>query len=146
MANSNNDNKDKKDYAFGGIKEFNLEEIEKEVLNDSVYLDVFAGSDAGFKENIHPLTNPLDKIMALDGVTYDYKPETGFSKEPQVGFIAQEVEKVVPIAVAADTEGMKYVNYASLAPLLVESVKELSKKIDEQNETIRELQSKLENK
>jgi len=136
----------KKDYKFGGIKEFNLEEIEKEVLNDSVYLDVFAGSDAGFKQNIHPLTNPLEKIMKLDGVTYDYKPETGFSKEPQIGFLAQEVEKVVPIAVTADADGMKYVNYASLAPLLVESVKELSKKVDEQSKVIAELQAKLLNK
>lgn len=138
--------KEKKDYDFGGIKEFNLEEIEKEVLNDSVYLDVFAGSDLGFKENINPLVNPLEKLMKLDAVTYDYKPETGFSKEPQVGFIAQEVEKVIPVSVATDKEGMKYVNYASLAPILVESVKELSKKIEDQNKIILDLQSKLSNK
>lgn len=138
--------KEKKDYDFGGIKEFNLEEIEKEVLNDSVYLDVFAGSDQAFKTDINPLTNPLEKLAMLDAVTYNYKPETGFSKEPQVGFIAQEVEKVVPVAVATDEAGMKYVNYASLAPILVESVKELSKQVEEQSKIIADLQSQLSKK
>jgi hypothetical protein len=138
--------KEKKDYKFGGIKEFNLEEIEQEVLNDSVYLDVFAGSDLRFKEDISPLQNPLEKLAMLESVTYNYKPETGFSKEPQIGFIAQDVEKIIPIAVATSEDGMKYVNYASLAPILVESVKELSKKIEEQNKIILELQTKLERK
>lgn len=49
----------KPDYHFGGIKTYSLEEIEKEVLNDNVYLDVFAGSDLRFKENIRPLSNVL---------------------------------------------------------------------------------------
>ena len=43
--NKKNNKSGKKDYNFGGIKDCNLEQIENEVLNDSVYLDVFAGSD-----------------------------------------------------------------------------------------------------
>jgi uncharacterized small protein (DUF1192 family) len=136
----------KKSYQFGGIKEFNLEEIEKEVLNDSVYLDVFAGSDQAFKENIHPLQHPLEKIMQLEGVTYNYKPETGLETDNRPGFIAQNVEKVVPIAVAEDENGMKYVNYSSLAPILVESVKELSKKVEAQERMIEELKAELAKK
>lgn len=136
-------NDKKKDYNFGGIKEFNLEEIEKEVLNDSVYLDVFAGSDLAFKENISPLTNPLASIKKLEGVMYNYKPETGLDTDLRPGFIAQNVEKVVPLAVAVNSDGMKYVNYSALAPILVESVKELSALVEKQAQEIAELKKQL---
>ena len=44
--------KEADNYFFGGITEYRLEDIEAEVLNDNVYLDVFAGSDVRFKEEI----------------------------------------------------------------------------------------------
>lgn len=143
MAEQSNE---KKEYNFGGIKEFNLVEIEKEVLNDSVYLDVFAGSDLAFKENVQSLLNPLESLKKLDGVLYNYKAETGLDTELRPGFIAQNVEKVVPLAVAVDDSGLKYVNYSALAPMLVESVKELARKVEDQALEIAELKSKLQNK
>ena len=54
------------EYHFGGIKTFSLEEIEKEVLNDNVYLDVFAGSDLRFKTEITPIVNALEIVKKLD--------------------------------------------------------------------------------
>jgi len=141
MAEQQNDKK--KEYNFGGIKEFNLEEIEKEVLNDSVYLDVFAGSDLAFKENVQPMINPLESLKKLDGVLYNYKPETGLETDLRPGFIAQNVEKVVPLAVAVDESGLKYVNYSALAPMLVESVKELAQIVEAQSKEIADLKKKL---
>ncbi len=149
MANSNDDKKDgKKPYNFGGINDFNLEEIENEVLNDSVYLDVFAGSDIRFKEDVYPLENSLENINKIQAFKYHYKsdqfPEKNFSTEEQTGVMAQELEKVVPLAVKTDETGYKYVNYAHLAPMLIEAVKELSSKVDAQAAQIKELKSKLE--
>jgi hypothetical protein len=148
MAHSTDDKKDgKKPYQFGGINDFNLEEIENEVLNDSVYLDVFAGSDIRFKEDIYPLENSLENINKIQAFKYHYKtsefPEKNFSQEEQTGVMAQELEKVVPLAVKTDETGYKYVNYAHLAPMLIEAVKELSAKVDEQATKIEELESKL---
>ena len=69
------DNDKKTEYEFGGIEEFNLQQIEEEILNESIYLDVFAGSDLRFKKEVQPLTGDLDKITALKGYSYKYKTE-----------------------------------------------------------------------
>ncbi len=133
-------------YYFGGIKEFNLEEIEAEVLNDSVYLDVFAGSDVRFKENVEPLENSIDKIMALTAMKYDYNtasfPNKNFSNRKQIGLMAQSVEKVLPELVATDKDGYKAINYAHLTPVLADAVKQLTKKIELLEKKIEDLESK----
>lgn len=55
-----------------------------------------ARSDARLKKNISPLTGCLQKIVQLNPVTYEWKYE---ANEPTVGFIAQEVELVMPTAI-----------------------------------------------
>lgn len=84
-------------------------------------------SDRRFKENIEPLTNAIDVINKLNGVSFN-KIDTPDKVEH--GFIAQEVEAIVPEVVETDDEGYKSINYSRLTALLVEAVKELSKKID----------------
>jgi hypothetical protein len=42
----------------------------------------------------------------------------------QMGFIAQEVESVLPMVVDTDAEGYKSVQYSKLVPLLVEAIKQ----------------------
>lgn len=84
-------------------------------------------SDERLKENIDPLTNALEVINKLNGVSFN-KIETPDKREH--GFIAQEVESIVPEIVETDDEGYKSINYSRLTALLVEAIKELSKKID----------------
>ena len=95
--------------------------------------NVLLTSDKRFKKNIVPLENSLSKILALDGVNYHWRkaefPEKNFSESPQIGFIAQDVEKVFPELVQTDDKGFKSVNYVQLVPALVEAIKELSRKI-----------------
>lgn len=142
---SDDKNSKKKKYEFGGIKEFNLEEIEAEVLNDSVYLDVFAGSDTRFKKDLHAIENPLEKIAALDGLSYSYKteefPQKGFSPQRQIGFIAQAVQQIFPELVREDSEGYLAVNYAQMTPVLLEGIKTLHQKVEAQSREIQELKS-----
>ncbi|MFA5929114.1 MAG: tail fiber domain-containing protein, partial [Candidatus Margulisiibacteriota bacterium] len=67
-------------------------------------------------------------------------PKHGFSKEKQIGFIAQEVEKVLPELVATDKEGNKLLSYEKLTPVLVEAIKELNRNIvslQAENNTLR---------
>lgn len=150
MSDERGKSPEKKEYDFGGIKEFNLEEIESEVLNDSVYLDVFAGSDAAFKEDVRPIENSLAKIAALDGVTFDYRvkdfPEKKFDPARQAGFVAQAVEKVMPELTKRDNDGHLHVNYAQFAPFLVEGIKDLSQKLETQQREIELLRQALEDK
>lgn len=48
----------------------------------------------------------------------------------QIGLLTQNVEKIVPEAVN-EKDGYKGVDYARLVPLLIESIKELKKEIEE---------------
>ncbi|HLP42480.1 MAG TPA: tail fiber domain-containing protein, partial [Fibrobacteria bacterium] len=77
--------------------------------------------------NIETLAGGLDKVQALRGVRYEWRadefPEKGFTHDPQIGFIAQEVEQVLPQVVATDANGYKAVDYSKVVPVLVEAIK-----------------------
>lgn len=129
------DNKVKKPYVFGGIQIYDLAQIEQEVLNDSVYLDVFAGSDPLFKKNVKPVDSSLisQNLLNLKSYHFDYKTEQfkdkKFSSAPQLGLMADEVEKVFPTMVARDEDGYRYVNYSMMVVPLLETIKELEQRI-----------------
>ncbi|MBT2161304.1 tail fiber domain-containing protein [Zobellia barbeyronii] len=95
-------------------------------------------SDARYKKDIKALTNSLDKILNLQGVSFNWEENdlTGLNppKEKQLGFIAQDVEKILPNAVSKDDSGHLSVDYISVIPLLVEGVKTQQEKIQSQNE------------
>lgn len=113
----------------------------------SVSTSVACSSDARFKKNISPLQSSLEKVLNLQGVNYDWKideyPEKDFNKGQQIGFIAQEIEEVLPLVVQTDAKGYKSVDYSRLTPVLVEAVKEQQKIIDAQQAEIQALQSEL---
>jgi hypothetical protein len=84
-------------------------------------------SDQRLKNNIHTITNPIEKVSALRGVSFEYK-ETG---QKQIGFIAQEIEKIIPEVVGENPDGYKGVQYQNVVGLLVEAIKEQQKQIDQ---------------
>jgi hypothetical protein len=91
-------------------------------------------SDSRYKTNIHTFENGLDAILQLRGVTYDWDTQhwknRPFPEGRQIGFIAQEVEKVLPELVSTDKNGYKSVAYQNLVPVLVEAVKTLKQDND----------------
>lgn len=118
----------KPSYYFGGIKEYSLEEIETQILSDSVYLDVFAGSDMRIKTDINPIEGALQKITAIEGVHFHWANNKKQGK--QTGVIAQAVAAKMPELVAKDKEtGVLAVNYSKMIPYLIESIKELNLRI-----------------
>ena len=82
------------------------------------YSSTLTASDRRLKENIQALEDPLNKVLNLQGVKYDWKEE-GRGKN-QIGLIAQEVEEIVPEVVneIGDSLGklddMKAVSYTHL--------------------------------
>ena len=99
----------------------------------------FYSSDIALKENIVNIPNPLEALKKLNGVLFDWKKsyidqrggEDGyFVRKKDVGVIAQEVEKVLPEAVAQRSDGVKAVKYDRLTCLLIEAVKVLSNKVE----------------
>jgi len=99
---------------------------------------VTCSSDIRYKKDITPLTNALSNVMQLRGVNYFWKtkefPEKQFPDTKQIGFIAQELEKVYPEVVFTDKDGYKSVDYSRLTPILVEAIKEQQKIIQQLQE------------
>ena len=110
--------------------------VRLQVAGDIIANSIAGSSDARFKTNISPIENPLQKVLQLRGVNFDWKttefPTRSFSENRSVGFIAQEVEKVLPEVVQTEknTEGYKSVQYDKVVALLVEAIKEQQKQID----------------
>jgi hypothetical protein len=98
---------------------------------------IAACSDERFKKNVRTLTGALGKLAKLRGVEFDWKrnefPDHKFTEEHQVGFIAQDVERVLPGVVHQGSDGYYSLDYGRLTPVLVEAVKELSATIDKKD-------------
>ena len=93
-------------------------------------------SDRAFKRDIKPVENALETVSALQGVTYIFKE----TEEESVGFIAQDVEQVVPQLVKGE-EGEKTVNYGQMVALLTEAIKEQQAQIESLKAEIAEMKS-----
>ena len=95
----------------------------------------FASSDERLKDNIQPISNPLEKINLISGNSFVWNEEKqNIYKGKDYGVIAQEVEKILPELVQTREDGFKAVKYDKLISLLIESVKELSKEVKELKE------------
>jgi len=82
-------------------------------------------SDRRYKTNIQVIENPIEKIMKIDGVSFNWKE----TNQPSLGVIADNVLEVLPEIVSG--EDTKSVNYNGLIGLLIETVKDQQKQIDE---------------
>ena len=85
-----------------------------------------SSSDARLKTNVTPISDALQKVQALTGVTYTMIE--GGSRE--IGLIAQDVQAVAPEAVV-ETEGVLRLAYGNLVGLLVEAIKDLSTEVEQ---------------
>jgi hypothetical protein len=89
-------------------------------------------SDVSFKENIKPIENALDKVKKLQGVTFDWKESDSILNIKQdIGFIAQDVQKVLPELVRENENGKLSLRHQGIVPILLEAIKELSDKVKE---------------
>ena len=110
--------------------------VRLQVAGDIIANSIAGSSDARFKTNITSIENPLQKVLQLRGVNFDWKttefPTRSFSENRSVGFIAQEVEKVLPevVQIEKNAEGYKSVQYDKVVALLVEAIKEQQKQIE----------------
>ena len=96
-------------------------------------------SSRRWKENVTPISNALDKVSRLQGVYYDWKGDTGGKHD--IGFIAEDVGKVLPELVSwdADGENASGMDYARVNALLVEAIKEQQKEIDELKQLVADM-------
>jgi hypothetical protein len=92
-----------------------------------------------FKENIVHLTGSLQDIEKLQGVSYNRIGQT----HKEIGFIADEVVKILPELVKYQDGEVYGLSYNRLTAVLVEAVKELSDKVNQQEIFIQDLADRL---
>ena len=99
-------------------------------------------SSKRYKENIQPIPRSLSLLNNLTGVTYNWK-DTG---KKDVGFIAEDVGAYIPEVVSYEENGVDAtgMDYSRLTSVLVEAVKELDKKVEDQKIIITQLTEKIE--
>ncbi len=86
-------------------------------------------SDQRLKKDIQPLSDGLATILALKPVTFNWKDLTNHNtSDPreQYGFIAQDVQKVLPSAVGESPDGYLTLDKTAIIPYLVSAVQEIS--------------------
>ena len=82
-------------------------------------------SDISYKENIADIAYGLNTIMKLKPRYYTMKG----SDKKQIGFIAQELEEIIPEVVEGQ-DGSKGISYGNLNAAIVKAIQELNKKME----------------
>jgi trimeric autotransporter adhesin len=102
-----------------------------------------ATSDIRMKENISTLHGSLDAVLRLRGVYFTWKTQPGMGT--RIGFIAQEVESILPeLVFTNEADGYKGVQYSEMTAVLVEAMKEQQQQIDQLKNENQELRKQTE--
>jgi hypothetical protein len=80
-------------------------------------------SDESLKENVATIDSAVSKLSSLKGRYFNWI-DSDRGNDRQIGFIAQEVEAVVPELVTTSATGLKGISYGKTTALLVEAIKE----------------------
>jgi hypothetical protein len=102
-------------------------------------ITAYYSSDITLKENVNDITNAVDIVYQIGGKTFDwtdtYIQEHGgvddyFLRKSDFGVIAQDVQKVFPLAVRKRSDGLLAVDYEKLCALAFAAIKELKDEIE----------------
>ncbi|MEL7063704.1 MAG: tail fiber domain-containing protein, partial [Bacteroidota bacterium] len=107
----------------------------------------FSSSDRRFKKEIRSISDALSMVSSLNGVTYKYRTEEfaekNFTDGRSYGFIAQELQKVMPEAVKEDNDGYLAVNYSAVIPVLTNAIQDQQAIIEQQDAEMDALKDRL---
>ena len=100
-------------------------------------ITAFSSSDQNLKQNLNVIPNAIDKVNAIAGYTFQWKPTAdtyqpyAWAGELDTGVIAQEIEALgLPGITTTREDGVKAVRYEKLVPLLIQAIKELDDKVN----------------
>ncbi|MFZ5497236.1 MAG: tail fiber domain-containing protein [Verrucomicrobiota bacterium] len=108
-------------------------------VGSQVQAATFRSTSSGrWKEEIEPMHDALDTVRRLQGVNYQWKPGTTQAGQRDIGFIAEEVEKVLPEVIGRDGTGKAdSIDYGRVSAVLVEAVKEIERRQTAENHALR---------
>jgi len=101
-------------------------------------------SDRRLKKDIVPIPDALSRVMQLQGVNFHWKDKAQ-GDALQMGFIAQDAEKIIPEVVTYSKDNDSYsLQYAPVTALLVEAIKQQQAIIKKQTESTQAQQSQID--
>jgi hypothetical protein len=98
-------------------------------------------SDGRQKKNIAPLQYGLQEVLQMQPVQYEWRDGSSGSAA-NLGFIAQDMEKIVPEVVVKD-QGVYGMNYAELIPVALHAIQQMESQLNEQRKKIEALETEL---
>ena len=97
-------------------------------------------SDGRLKENIKPISDGVQKLMAMNPVTYNWKATPDEPSEQ--GFIAQDMQDIAPEAVSlTDGQEMMGMDYGRITPIIVSALQDALQRISKLEQKISELEN-----
>ncbi len=99
-------------------------------------------SDVRLKEHIETIEDALDMVLQLRGVRYEWKDKERFGTQIEIGFIAQEVDTILPEVVRKGGEYWS-LNTRNIVAVVVEAIKELWIKVEGNGEKIENLEKRV---
>jgi len=108
---------------------------------------VILSSDIRYKQNIATITNASGLISQIRGAYYTFRtgefPQKSFDNRQHAGFIAQELEQIIPWVVNTDKNGYKSVNYIEVIPILATAIREQQSTIEDLRAVITEMKKEI---
>jgi|5B_taG_2_1085324.scaffolds.fasta_scaffold00224_37 hypothetical protein len=98
-------------------------------------------SDIRLKQDIEPLV-ATDKLMQMNPVSYSWKADPDGPRS--MGFIAQEMEEVMPeaVSIGTDDKAMMSMDYGRITPILVSALQDAHRKIEQLEQRLAEMEAK----
>lgn len=110
------------------------------IVNKNSYMP----SDIRLKKNVETLTGVLQKIDNLRGVRYEFIDRQKYAAGPQIGVIAQELQREFPELVTKKPDGYLAVNYTQLTAVLIQAIKELQQEVVLLKQTLNSQQTEID--
>ena len=119
-----------------------------DVNGDAIADSWLTHSSQKWKKDITPLDGTLDKVIQIQGVSYNWKadefPEMAFDENTiQIGLIAEQLETIYPELVHTSQNGDKSIDYSKLTPVLIEAIKEQQEIVTEQQQELADQKDKF---
>src|SRR5262245_292933 len=104
-----------------------------------------APSSQGFKDEIKPMDEPTEAIVALEPVTFRYKKDVDPDSIPQFGLVAEDLARVNPDLVVPDPSGRPYtVRYDAVNAMLLNEFLKEHRKVEHLQSVLTELTARLQ--
>ena len=123
---------------FGEENFASVEMIAPQLMQLHIYGEIFSEngfvvrSDARKKHNIHSIGDALNKILNIFPCTFNYQSDD----VKRSGFIAQQLQEVIPEMVHTDIDGQLSIDALALIPVVIEALKTLHSQINKLNKPV----------